>query len=102
MGFLQIALPGLLALSGHEDPGLPQISARLASELKGREADWTDFFFGALEHNDGLPVFHPLDYRSRLSSIAEAADHTVLRTGRRRIPTNCTGIPRAAGSTPTR
>ena len=48
MGFLQIALPGLLALSGHANPGLPRINARLASELKGREPDWTDFFFGTL------------------------------------------------------
>jgi molybdopterin molybdotransferase len=34
MGFLQIALPGLLALSGHKNPGLPKIKARLASEIK--------------------------------------------------------------------
>jgi molybdopterin molybdotransferase len=72
MGFLQIALPGLLALSGHANPGLPRTNARLASELKGREPDWTDFFFGTLELDDGLPNFYPLKKRSRLSSIAEA------------------------------
>jgi molybdopterin molybdotransferase len=72
MGFLQIALPGLLALSGHANQGLPRISARLASELKGREPDWTDFFFGTLELDDGLPIFYPLKERSRLSSIAKA------------------------------
>jgi molybdopterin molybdotransferase len=72
IGFLQIALPGLLALSGHATSGLPRINARLASELRGRDPDWTDFFFGTLELNDGLPTFYPMKKRSRLSSIAEA------------------------------
>lgn len=72
MGFLQIALPGLLALSGHATSGLPRINARLDSELRGRDPDWTDFFFGSLELNDELPTFYPMKKRSRLSSIAEA------------------------------
>lgn len=62
----------MLTLSGHENPGLPRINARLASELRGREPDWTDFFFGTLELDDGLPTFYPLKERSRLSSIAKA------------------------------
>ena len=72
MGFLQIALPGLLALSGHESPGLPRINARLASQLKGRDQDWTDFFFGTLGLDDGMLTFHPSKDPSRLRSIAEA------------------------------
>ena len=72
MGFLQIALPGLLALSGHVNPGLPRITARLASEISGGESDWTDFFFGTLEWNEGLPNFYPMIKRSRLYSLAEA------------------------------
>lgn len=72
MGFLQIALPGILALSGHENPGLPRMSARLASELTEGESDWTDFFFGTLEHNEGMPDFHPMAKRSRLNSLSEA------------------------------
>jgi molybdopterin molybdotransferase len=73
MGFLQIALPGLLALSGHSNPlGLPVILARLASELGDGKSDWTDFFFGTLEFDGGLPSFHPMKKRSRLSSIAKA------------------------------
>ncbi|OPX95474.1 MAG: Molybdopterin molybdenumtransferase [Syntrophorhabdus sp. PtaB.Bin006] len=72
MGFLQIALPGLLALSGHTNPSLPGINARLGSELKEGKHNWTDFFFGTLERGEGLPTFYPMRKRSRLSSIAEA------------------------------
>ena len=72
MGFLQIALPGLLALSGHANPSLPKINARLAVELKGREADWTNLFLGILRYDEGMPIFHPLKDSSRLRSIAEA------------------------------
>ena len=72
MGFLQIALPGLLALAGHTNPGLPTAKARLASDLKESDPDWTDFFFGTLEPDDGLPAFYPLNKRSRLSSISRA------------------------------
>jgi len=72
MGFLQIALPGLLALAGHANPNLPRINARLAADLEGRERDWTDFFFGRLKEEEGFPVFHPLKGSSRLRDIAEA------------------------------
>jgi molybdopterin molybdotransferase len=72
MGFLQIALPGLLAQAGHENPGLPRINARLGAHLEGRQPDWTHFFFGTLEEDEGMPVFHPLKGGSRLRSIAEA------------------------------
>jgi molybdopterin molybdotransferase len=72
MGFLQIALPGLLAMSGHSNRGLPRINARLASDLNGRETNWTHFFFGTFEETDDLPIFHPMKGRSRLRSIADA------------------------------
>jgi molybdopterin molybdotransferase len=86
MGFLQIALPGLLALSGHANPGLHRITARLASELKGREPGWTDFFFGTLEYGDGLPTFHSLKQGSRLVSIAEATAIASIPEGENHLP----------------
>ncbi len=86
MGFLQIALPGLLALSGHGEPGLPRINARLASGLKGREIDWTHFFFGKLQHDEGMPVFHQFAYRSRLQSIAEATAVAEIPEGVGHLP----------------
>lgn len=72
MGFLQIALPGLLALGGYADPGLPRINARLGEDLEGRQRDWTNFFFGRLEKGNDFPVFHALRDSSRLRSIAES------------------------------
>jgi len=71
-GFLQIALPGLLALAGHANPNLPRSNARLAADLKGGHRDWTDFFFGKLKEEGGFPVFYPLKSSSRLRDIAEA------------------------------
>ena len=44
MGFLQIALPGLLALAGHANPNLPRIHARLAADLEGRRTRLDRFF----------------------------------------------------------
>jgi molybdopterin molybdotransferase len=86
MGFLQIALPGLLALAGHVDPWLPRINARLGADLEGRQRDWTNFFFGRLEYGTELPVFQPLKDSSRLRAIAEADA--------------IAGIPEGAGSLP--
>ena len=72
MSFLQIALPGLLSLSGHANPGLPRIKARLALDLKG-EFNWTDFFYGTLDHaGDTLPVFYPMAKRTPVADIAKA------------------------------
>ncbi|BBO92985.1 gephyrin-like molybdotransferase Glp [Desulfosarcina ovata] len=71
MGFLQIALPGLQALCGHADPGLPTITARLAQDIKDGKKDWSDFYYGKLEAGDDLPLFHPMKKRIRLAGIAE-------------------------------
>ena len=87
IGFLQIALPGLLVLAGHVNPGLPVIHARLASDLGGGKSDWTDFFFGTLGYNDDLPVFSPMKKRSRLSSIARASAIAVVPEGMERLST---------------
>ena len=86
MGFLQIALPGLLTLSGHANPGLPRITARLASKISGGESDWTDFFFGTLEWKGGLPDFYPMIKRSRLCSLAEATAVASITEGQESLP----------------
>lgn len=85
MGFLQIALPGLMVLCGHEKPGLPRIKAKLAVELNEGQSDWTDFLFGTLEFYDGLPVFYPMERRSRLSYVAKAAAIAFIPEGKNYI-----------------
>lgn len=86
MGFLQIALPGLLKLGGRYEPGLPRITVRLASDLTGRYADWTQFVFGMIERQKDLPVFTPLLNSSRLRSMAEAQAVAAIPEGHTMIP----------------
>ena len=85
MGFLQIALPGLLALSGRANPPLPRINARLTADLEGGQHDWTDFFFGRLEEEGGFPVFYPIKDNSRLRAIAEAEATASISEGQEYI-----------------
>jgi molybdopterin molybdotransferase len=70
--FLQIALPGLLKLSGRNQVGLPTTAVRLAQSIRGRSVDWTQFIFGRIEHHLSEDLFHPLLETSRLQSMAEA------------------------------
>lgn len=86
MGFLQITLPGLLKLAGHERPALPVTPVRAAVDLRGRHVHWTQFIFGMIEKQADLPVFHPLKGASRLKSMAEAEAVAVIPEGETLIP----------------
>jgi molybdopterin molybdotransferase len=86
MGFLQIALPGLLKLAGHQRCALPTIKARLASQLTGRFADWTQFIYGTLKVSADLPVFQALNGKSRLRSMAEAQAVVAISEGQTILP----------------
>lgn len=90
IGFLEIALPGLLTLSGYSSPGLPSMEARLASGLSGGTADWTDFFFGTIEYADGLPTFCPQVKHTRLNSIAKATAVVAIPEGQDSLPEGST------------
>jgi molybdopterin molybdotransferase len=69
MAFLQLALPACLALAGHPDPGLREVSARLEGELSG-QAEWTQFWHGRLEQDGAATVFRPLPFAGRLRTTA--------------------------------
>jgi molybdopterin molybdotransferase len=86
MGFLQIALPGLLKLAGHQQCRLPSVNVRLTSELSGRSVDWTQFIYGTLEQSGGLPIFHSLRSKSRLRSMAEAQAVVAIPEGTTVLP----------------
>lgn len=82
MGFLQIALPGLLKLAGHLSPQLPRATVRLADDLTGAHEDWTQLVFGDLEMQPDLPLFHPLLSNSRLGSMADAKAVVAIAEGK--------------------
>lgn len=86
MGFLQIALPGLMRLSGYSRPGLPVVNAKVASDLKSSHADWTQFIFGTIEMNPDHPIFYSLRNESRLRSMAEAGAVVAIPEGETFIP----------------
>jgi molybdopterin molybdotransferase len=86
MGFLQIALPALMRLAGHARPGLPRSRVRLAADLRGSHADWTQFISGTIEATDELPRFHPLRGESRLRSLAEAEAIVAIPEGHTLLP----------------
>jgi molybdopterin molybdotransferase len=84
--FLQVALPGLLALSGHPNPGLPRIKAMLAAPLLKGDCEWTDFFFGTLSFDGELPTFVPQKKRSRLATISDATAIASIPEGFDHLP----------------
>ncbi|WP_319549339.1 molybdopterin molybdotransferase MoeA [Desulfogranum marinum] len=74
MGFLQIALPGIMQLGGYSDPPLSCCRVCCSEELRTNFPDWVQFIFGRLQTKaDGEPpLFIPLLKKSRLRSMAEA------------------------------
>jgi molybdopterin molybdotransferase len=86
MGFLQIALPGLLTLAGYQPTGLPERPVRLATDVNGRFADWTQFVYGEIEEREDGPVFHSLAWKSRLQSMAMATAIVAVPEGKVHLP----------------
>ncbi len=84
MAFLQLALPALLMMAGHHDPGLPRLRARLAVELTGQE-DWTQFWHGHFTPGDGLPVFTPATFAGRLKAMAGSHGILTLPQGQTKL-----------------
>jgi molybdopterin molybdotransferase len=84
--FLQIALPGLLKLGGHNRPSLPSMPVKLGEELTCRHIDWTEFVYGTLIPGDDHTVFNPLKLASRLKSIASAEGVIAIPEGVKSIP----------------
>jgi molybdopterin molybdotransferase len=71
VAFLQLVLPALQKLCGHQDVFLPMARAQLDRTVEG-QSDWTQAIFGRLYRQEGKRVFSPLDTISRLKNIAMA------------------------------
>ena len=90
VAFLTLALPGLLKLGGHREPGLPCISAKLAEPVSGL-SEWTQAIFGDIQTGDDGVLFKP-DVRkgSRLKSMARAQGLLLVPEGTDSIDANKT------------
>ncbi len=86
MGFLQIALPGLLKLAGRQACQLPTTNVRLSTQLTGRFADWTQFIYGTLDMSSDLPLFNALNGASRLRLMATAQAVVAIPEGEVSLP----------------
>lgn len=84
--FLQIALPGLLRLAGHSDPGLPRIKVKLQESLNGGHVDWTEFIYGHLSPGEDHTLFSPLKLTRRLHSMASAQGAVAMPEGVTSLP----------------
>lgn len=73
MAFLQLALPGILRMSGDTRHPLQTVSARLTEDLRTRHLAWTEFKDATLSRDDA-GNYHVGLYRnrSRLQAIASA------------------------------
>jgi molybdopterin molybdotransferase len=84
MAFLQIALPGILALGGHGHSPFPVISATLTEDVKG-ERSWTQFLHAHLRRKGEEIHVLPQRLKSRLQSMARKEALIV-------IPEGCEGL----------
>ncbi|MFN2147936.1 MAG: gephyrin-like molybdotransferase Glp [Anaerolineales bacterium] len=89
MAFLQLALPGLLKMSGYAHPSLPHLPVCLQHELRG-QIDWTQFVYGRLSRDDGPLVFSKVDMPSRLQMMAQADSIVSIPEGIDHIPAGST------------
>jgi len=85
MAFIQLALPGLLKLAGHSQPGLAEVTAKLAQNVAGQK-DWTQFIEGRFQKTEGEFLFHPYKMASRLQSMGDAEGILAIPEGTASIP----------------
>jgi molybdopterin molybdotransferase len=83
MAFLQLALPGLLRMSGEIKHPLPTILARLTENVKSRHKAWTEFKDAVLTfEKEGGYAVSLYKSRSRLQAIASASGLICIPEGK--------------------
>ena len=72
IGFLKLAMPGILKIGGHPETGLPQREVLVSEAVQGQE-DWTQAIFGHLAiDEDGRCLYQPDRQTSRLKAMGDA------------------------------
>jgi molybdopterin molybdotransferase len=69
IAFLQLALPGILAMQGRTHLPFPQIPARLEEGVRG-EKSWTQFIHARVTKKEDVISVRPERLKSRLQSMA--------------------------------
>ena len=80
MAFIQLALPALLKMMGSSKMALPEISARLQSDVTGADR-WTNFIHADLTYDGQQPAVTPIKLPSRLKSMAQKNAIVILPEG---------------------
>jgi molybdopterin molybdotransferase len=86
VGFLKLALPAILKMSGHLEGGLPRQRVRLKSDARG-PSDWTQAVFGGIQTDgEGRRLFEPDRQASRLKAMGYARALLTIPEGVDRMP----------------
>lgn len=86
MAFVQLVLPGLLAMEGCPHPPFPWVTARVGENVRG-DKDWTQFLDACFaERGEGV-VVQPVRQESRLQAMAQKEALIV-------VPEGSTGLTR--------
>ncbi|MBW2084809.1 MAG: molybdopterin molybdotransferase MoeA [Deltaproteobacteria bacterium] len=80
MAFLELALPGILAMAGWQGPVFPTVTARLEEPIRGQK-DWTQALHAKVIFRDGTWRVRPYQTASRLSSMAHKDGIILLPEG---------------------
>jgi len=81
MAFLQIALPGLLNMTGASQPPFSLLTASLTADVRGDET-WTQFIHAIVAKKQNGWQVSPLRQPSRLQSMAHKNALIILPEGR--------------------
>jgi len=85
MAFLQLALPGLRCLGGHQPATLPVVPAILDKEISG-QIDWTQYKMGMLHRDAEVLRFEPRPLPSRLQMLSNSEGIATIPEGVETIP----------------
>ncbi|UCF57671.1 MAG: molybdopterin molybdotransferase MoeA [Deltaproteobacteria bacterium] len=84
MAFVQLALPGLLAMESYRHPLFPWVAARLGETVRG-DKDWTQFVHARLVKGEDHLTVQPARQESRLQSMAKKEALIIIPEGREEL-----------------
>lgn len=80
MAFVQLALPGLLAMEGYRHPLFPWATARITESVRG-DKDWTQFVHARFVKGQDRLLVQPARQESRLQSMAKKEALIIIPEG---------------------